>query len=189
MSNMPQIMICFLLTVVAGCQPSNPQKAALQGTVYYGHAKSIEPKDTQYVIGTAYFARAEGVEFEEPSGASSFQNGRSESEREFFEWMGQRFAEWPKEWNVEGDMRFPVGVGPIQQTPIEDEGQFTFTDIEPGSYIVWFQWMYGEVRSGNRQWYQGPRKGISTPFRVNIEEGKVVRREFRLNPFLDIVTA
>lgn len=188
MSNMPQIAMCFLLAVVAGCQPSDPQKAALHGTVYYGHARSIEPEDTQYVTGTAYFARSEGVEFEVPSDASSFQNGRSESEREFFEWMGQRFAEFPKEWKRDGATYVPVGVGPIQHTAIDDEGQFTFTDLEPGSYIVWFQWKFGEVRSGNPERWRGPRVGRSTPFGISIEEGKVVRREFRLNPFLDIVT-
>lgn len=182
-----QIAMCFLLTMLAGCQPSTPEKAALQGEVYYGEAISIEPEDTLYVTGTAYFAAAEGVEFAAPRSSVSSRKGGSESEQKLFVWLDQRVAERPKQWKREDGIRFPVGVGPIKHTPIEDKGRFTFENLEPGSYLVWFDWKFGEVRSGNPQNHRGPRNAVSTPFKMDIDEGKVVQREFLLNRS-DIIT-
>lgn len=188
MSKLPQTATCLLLVLVAGCQFSNPQKAALQGTVYYGHAIELDPKDTLYVTGKAYMARAEGVKFEETKEMLSHM-GRTDAKLKSLGQKDQRWAERPKEWKREGGIRFPVGVGSIRETNIEANGRFEFTDLEAGAYLVWFDWKYGDVRSGDPQRHKGPRVAVSMPFRVNIEEGKVVQREFLLNLFLDILFA
>lgn len=188
MKKATRIIIFIIAAAGVGCESSHPRMAALQGTVYFGKELSLKPVDTVYVTGTAYCALAEGVEFQEPK-LMSHKLDETEEKRELYDWLNERIIQRPKEWKREDGIRFPVGVGHIQQIPIEDEGLFTFTDLEPGTYIVWFDWKYGDVRSGNPRYGNGPRNAVSIPFKVIMEEGKIVSREFRLTIFFDIIVA